>query len=310
MKVYERRYYIGIDGGATKTMVCLGDKSGDIIEVIKLGASNYHTIGIKRTKKVLKEALDAIVQDHNVSLHEIKGICFGGAGIDSKDGVGIITNLFRELGYNNELRVCNDALIALVGANDGYNGGVVIGGTGSVALGVDDQDKLHKVGGWGHILDDKGSGYAIGRDALSRIMEFHDGRGDETALWEKIKKHLNIETPEQITDFVYCDTTNKDDVAGIAPLVLDLYEKDNVATQIVEEAISNLNDLVDALARNIKKDSFSLGIYGSIIVKNHEVKTQLTDKIHEKYPEINVHLPYKKAYVGALEIAIGKVKID
>ena len=310
MKVYERRYYIGIDGGATKTMVCLGDKSGDIVEVIKLSATNYHTVGIEKTKEVLKEALDIIVKDHKVSLHEIKGICFGGAGIDSDDGAGIITNIFRELGYKNELHVYNDALIALVGANDGYNGGVVIGGTGSVALGVDDYGKLHKVGGWGHILDDKGSGYAIGRDALSRIMEFHDGRGSETLLWEKVKKYLDIETPEQITDFVYSDDTNKDDVAGIAPIVLNLYQKDDVATEIIEGAITHLETLVSALARNIKKDSFSLGFYGSIIIRNHKLKARLTEKIHEKYPEINVHLPYNKAYVGALEIATGKVKIE
>lgn len=310
MKVYERCYYIGIDGGATKTMVCLGNKSGDIIEVIKLGATNYHTVGIKETKSTLKEALDIITKDHKISLCEIKGICFGGAGIDSQDGVDIITNIFRELGYMNELKVYNDALIALVGANDGYNGGVVIGGTGSVALGVDEEGQLHKVGGWGHLLDDKGSGYAIGRDALSRVMEYHDGRGRDTLLWEKIKTHLEIDIPEEITDFVYCPTTKKHDIASIAPIVINLYEEDYVATGIIEEAISHLETLVSALAQNIKKDSFSLGIYGSIIVKNDKIKEKLIERIHDKYPGINVHHPYKKAYLGALEIATGKVKID
>ena len=210
----------------------------------------------------------------------------------------------------NELKVYNDGVIALVGANDGYNGGVVIGGTGSVALGVDEEGTLHKVGGWGHLLDDKGSGYAIGLDALSRIMKSHDGRGSQTLLWEKIKAYLKIETPEQITDFVYDPLTKKNDIASIAPIVIDLYQEDDVATEIIEEALSNLEVLVSALARKIKKDCFSLGIYGSIIVRNDKLKERLTEKIHENYPDINVHLPYKKAYLGALEIATGKVKID
>ena len=310
MRFYSKDYYIGIDGGATKTIACLGDRSGNILEVIKVDGTNYQTRGIEKTKKTLVAALNTIIDSHKINLSQIKCICFGGAGIDSDEGEEIITSIFREFGYKNELKVCNDALIALVAANDGYFGGVVIGGTGSVALGVDNDGKLHKVGGWGHFLDDGGSGYAIARDGLSKIIRNYDGRGRDTLLWESVKEYLKIESQEQIIDFVYREDTAKHDIAKLAPLVMELYKKDEVATEIIDKAVNDLKTLVIALARNMDKDIFSLGVYGSVIVKNENLRKQLVKKVHKIYPNINVHLPCKEAYIGALDIATGQVEID
>lgn len=310
MKAYQKKYYLGIDGGATKTILCLSDSSGDIVEVIKLGSTNYHTVGIDNTKATFKKAFEMMNYDHGVNLEQIKGICFGGAGIDSYEGEQIATSIFREIGYENELTVCNDAVIALVGANGGFKGGVVIGGTGSVALGVDQSGKAHKVGGWGHILDDQGSGYMIGRDALSKVMRYHDGRGRETKIWESVKDYFEITSPEQITDFVYSKSTKKQDIAKIAPLIIDLYSTDDVAHDIVEDAVSSLEQLIVTLSEKIQQSDFSLGLHGSIIIKNPVIKDRLTEKVHSTHPNIDLHLPFKKAYIGALDIALGKVKID
>lgn len=310
MDYFEDSYYIGIDGGATKTLVALGDNLGTMIEVIKLGATNYHAMGVETTKDTLKEALDTITRNNKIGIAQIKKICFGGAGIDTDEGVKIMTNIFRDIGYKNELTIVNDSLIALVGANDGYHGGVVIGGTGSVAIGVDDDGKTHKVGGWGHILDDRGSGYAIARDALYRIMSYHDGRGRETLLWDGVKERLKIESPEEISDFVYDSQTKKHDIADLATIVIGLYDKDEVATEIIEEAVASLQRLIVTLAKNIGKDRFSMALYGSIIVKNDKFRERLTELVNEQYPNIKLHLPLKEAYRGALNIATGKVKID
>ena len=304
------RYYIGIDGGATKTVICLADELGEIQEVIKVDGTNYHTVGIEKAKEILREAMAALICNNDISLSEIAGICFGGAGIDSTEGVEIVTDVFREIGYKNRLKVCNDGLIALVGANGDYKGGVLIGGTGSVALGVDDTNRLHKVGGWGHILDDRGSGYMIGREALSKIMEAYDGRGKKTLLWGKVKDHLKISNPEEITDFVYSDNTKKHHIAKIAPIVAELYEEDEVARNIIEAAIGDLEKLIITLVNRIGEESFSLGLYGSVLVKNENIRKRLIEKVRAIYPKIELHLPYGKAHLGALDIAMGKVEID
>lgn len=310
MKAYQKKYYLGIDGGATKTILCLSDSSGDIVEVIKLGSTNYHTIGIDNTKATLKKAFEMMNTDHDVSLEQIKGICFGGAGIDSYEGKQIVSSIFREIGYENELIVCNDAVIALVAANGGFKGGVIIGGTGSIALGVDRAKNIHKVGGWGHILDDHGSGYMIGRDALEKVMRHYDGRGRETKIWDSVRDYFEITSPEQVTDFVYSKSTTKQDIARLAPLIIALYETDDVARDVVDDAICSLETLILTLAKRLKESSFTLGLYGSTIIKNPVIKDNLIEKIHSVYPKIDLHLPFKKAYLGALDIAMGKVKIE
>jgi N-acetylglucosamine kinase-like BadF-type ATPase len=68
-----------------------------------------------------------------------------------------------------------DAVTAHLGALGGRGGAVVAVGTGAIAIGTDLRDRWKRVGGWGHLYDDRGSGAWIGIEALKAAIRTHDG---------------------------------------------------------------------------------------------------------------------------------------
>jgi N-acetylglucosamine kinase-like BadF-type ATPase len=68
-----------------------------------------------------------------------------------------------------------DAVTAHLGALGGRGGAVVAVGTGSIAIGTDLAGHWKRVGGWGHLYDDRGSGAWIGIEALKAAIRTHDG---------------------------------------------------------------------------------------------------------------------------------------
>ena len=74
-----------------------------------------------------------------------------------------------------------DAVTAHLGALAGRGGAVVAVGTGAIAIGTDLGERWKRVGGWGHLWDDRGSGAWIGIEALKAAIRTHDGLTTDAA---------------------------------------------------------------------------------------------------------------------------------
>lgn len=298
------KYYIGIDGGGTKTLAYLGNEKKEVLSSIKVGSTNYHSVGTISTKKEFKEIFDFFKVNIGITLDKIKGVCIGGAGIDSPKDEKVIEKIFRDIGYENDLLIYNDSVTALVGANGEKKGAMVISGTGSIVLGIDKSGKSHRVGGWGHIIDDAGSGYAIARDGLKKIVESYDGREDNTEIWEVISKKLNISHVGELISFIYNTDIKKHDIANLAPCIIDLYKIDAVAKKVIDNAVRDLCKMIGALANKMNEEDFSLGLSGSILLKSDVIRKLFSKEIEKKYPDIHIHLPKENAATGALILAV------
>lgn len=93
---------------------------------------------------------------------------------------GVAGALSRAVGM--PLALTSDVVAAHAGALGGEPGVVVAAGTGAVALGVAGDGRVARVDGWGYLLGDEGSGYAVGRAGLAAALRAADGRGEPTAL--------------------------------------------------------------------------------------------------------------------------------
>ena len=101
--------------------------------------------------------------------------------------------------------IANDAeLVLAAGTPDGW-GIALISGTGSIVFGRSPHGEMARAGGWGHILGDEGSGYAIGVEALRAVMRAFDGRGPATALTDAVLLHWSLKTPPDLVGRVYRD---------------------------------------------------------------------------------------------------------
>lgn len=301
-------YYIGIDGGGSKTLACLGNEKKEVIASFEIGSTNYHSVGIESTKATFKEIFSYFESSQNITLDQVKDVCIGGAGIDRVEDEKVIEKVFRDIGYTNNLQIYNDSVIALVGANRGKKGAILISGTGSIAFGIDKVGKSHRVGGWGHIIDDVGSGYAIARDGLKKMMESYDGREEDTKIWEVVSNQLSISEIGELISFIYNSNTKKHDIARLAPYIVDLYEIDKVAQKVVDNGVRDLCDMIKALSKKMNGEDFSLGLSGSLLLKSEIVRELFIKEIKEMYPSLYVHLPMENAAIGALTLAVDGCK--
>lgn len=298
------KYFVGIDGGGTKTILYLGNAERVVLAELQLGSSNHHSVGLQAVKALLLEGFNYFEEKNGITLDSIEGICFGGAGIDCPQDEASIRGLFREIGYKNGLSIYNDSIVALVAANGSKQGGILISGTGSIALGIDKDGQLHRVGGWGHIIDDGGSGYSIGRDGLKAIMEAYDGRRKQTKIWEKVRDYLKITNQEDIIAFLYSQETKKHHVAELAPCIVELYKTDEAAREIVDRNISELCSIIACLARRLAKTDFPLGLCGGSFEGSPLILELFSTRLQGLLPELKPHLPYSKAAMGALMLAV------
>src|SRR5712692_3883492 len=126
----------------------------------------------------------------------------------------------RGAGEGRKDIVENDWRTAVAGAFVDEPGVTLIAGTGCVAAAQREAGRrVARVGGWGHLVDDRGSGYDIGRDALYAAMRDYDGRGPKTTLLKLVMEKLGAKEPKGIIAKVYAEGMRVSEVASLSALV-------------------------------------------------------------------------------------------
>lgn len=197
-----RPLYIGIDGGGTKTELLAG-RRGEGETVQRTGKkSNLQLVGLEQSIGVLsdliKEAQSMFEEQH------IGRICVGlsGAGRPHEQRA-VRRALAEELGVSlKSIQVVSDAEIAVEAAFEGSSGVLVIAGTGSMACGRTDRGEFSCAGGWGRLLGDEGSGYAIGRAGLQAVAAAVDG-GPRTTLVDHVRELFGAVSKPVLVHRVY-----------------------------------------------------------------------------------------------------------
>ncbi|WP_312430280.1 BadF/BadG/BcrA/BcrD ATPase family protein [Lacrimispora sp.] len=118
-------------------------------------------------------------------MSDCRGICIGAAGISNRDTAKLLTRNLKEQGMQGVIRLVGDHETALAGALEEPAGVILIAGTGSICYGINESGAKFRAGGYGHIIDDAGSAYAIGKDILKAVVRSSDGRQGQTVLKER-----------------------------------------------------------------------------------------------------------------------------
>src|SRR5687768_13611742 len=209
-------YVLGIDAGGTKTVCYLADVNGTIIGEGRGGGANLQAHGELEVEKVLHGVIEEAVGDRAILPI---GVCLGVAGVDRAEDDRIVRAIMRRLGFRAHTLVVNDALVALVAGTGDDPGVVLIAGTGSIAYGVNTEGYAARSGGWGYVLGDEGSGYWIGRQALTAVVRAADGRGPRTQLTSLILEHFQLTQVAGLVREVYDKGLRRQAVAALGGVV-------------------------------------------------------------------------------------------
>lgn len=228
LKKTNRVFFLGIDGGGTKTVFRLTDENGTVIKECIKGASNPNDIGMENALSLLKSGIAEACAE--IPYHEITmfaGIAGGGM---SGNNAAVLERFFRGFGFfafENGSDIEN-----LVALSDEDPRVLVIMGTGFIVYALN-QTERKRIAGWGQFFDDGGSGYTIGRDAITAVLCAGDGSGEPTLLCSLLEGKVGTSAEAHLAEFYH---GGKSYIAGFSDIVFEAAEKgDAVALAILEK---------------------------------------------------------------------------
>lgn len=255
-------YFIGIDGGGTKTEVALCDEAGRVLYRSVAAGCNPVDIGLERTLELLNHILRELLEKSGIAACQIAAVFSGISGGSAAEIQDICRGRLRSLFSEKTAVECrSDLYNVLNGGLLRRDGCAVISGTGCSCY-VRQHSSCRQIGGWGYLFDQKGGGFDIGRDAVSAVLSQLDGRGEDTRLRELLEDKLKQPVVEALPA-IY--KKGKRYIASLAPLVLEAAGEDFVASRILESNMRGLADLLNTAGKDFKGNFLSVAAGGILI---------------------------------------------
>ena len=252
------QYYIGIDGGGTKTEFVLTDANGTVISRALKEGTNPNDKGIEGAYSVLRNGIKELLQGKQIpsqSVYIFAGISGAGVGENAKRLQEKLQTEFPRV----ELQ--SDTMNALEICLNGADGLAVICGTGISSI-ISVEDKTKTVGGYGYLFEDGGSGYAYGRDAVKAALRYEDGVGEYTLLYEYLTKSLGRGVRASLGEML---AKGKFFIASHCPLVFEGYRNgDEVCKAIVEQNVRHTLSLIKEALGIYPKANPRIGFTGGV----------------------------------------------
>lgn len=295
--------FLGIECGGSRTVALLADERGRCLRRVEAGPAN------------LRFLTDAQMTAH------FRGLA---AQIPSPAALGIGMAGVRENAERRRVReaaarvwpgvpcwVGNDLETALAAAElDGSPRTpaariVIISGTGSCCYGRSADGRTARVGGWGHLLSDDGSGYAIVLDALRAVAHAFDATGVWPKLGQRFLRALALNAPDDLIDWAQAATK-----AGLAALATEVFAAaargDRLAREVLRAASAALVKDASACARRLAEPGQAVEFWltGSVLRKQPRFAQSVARELGRLWPAAKVQPLEREGAWGA--VALGR----
>ncbi len=307
-------YYLGIDGGGTKTRCVLADET-TVLARSMTGGSNIVRLGETQAKEALRTAVRQVCATAKISPDRIHAVCIGAAGAARPEIAAkirsILAELTPEIAHAN-IEIVGDTVIALEAAFGAGPGVIAIAGTGSIVYGRDANGCTARAGGWGFAISDEGSGHWIGRRAISAILSARD-QGLETTLTAMVLRSWKLTTIDELVQ--QANSTPPPDFPRLFPIVLRAAdEADSIARDLLADAGTKLAMLAAIVVRRlaphapeamismetIPKAMLPVAMMGSVFRQSPAVRQVFYNTLQTSFPGIEVRQDLADPVEGAL----------
>ena len=275
----------GIDGGGTRTRLILFE-TGSLRPLYQGegGPSNPHSAGMAAAQDNLRQLLTAGCQALGIAPGDLACGCLGSAGLGRMQEQDAFLSFLRSL-VPGPLKVCTDGEILLVGSTGRMEGYCLIAGTGSFALGRNQQGQVVRSGGLGHMLGDEGSASWIGWQAMRRALASREQRDLGTGLLPGLLAHYGLSAPEKAIPLFH-QRFDKARVAASAPLVLTAaLEKDPLAADILDQAARALFLLLNSVVIQQPHEARTFSLAGGLLERDNPLQSLLLKQVEAAWPQ-------------------------
>jgi N-acetylmuramic acid 6-phosphate etherase len=293
--------YLGIEGGATRTVVLLANINGHILRRLERGPTNM--------KLLSKAQLTREFRSIAAVLPIPDSLCIGLSGAWVEADFALVRSAAARVWPRVPCYATNDLETALTAAGDGERKEdipqvLVLSGTGSCCYSKSLGGTAVKVGGWGHMLGDKGSGYDIGLRALQTVIDVYDQESVWPELGRRLLRALQLNEPNDLID--WAQAADKKTIAGLAAEVFAAWShKDRIADGLLAEAAKALARDAAACARRVAKPGAPVEfvLSGSILLKQPRFATLVGREARKLWPNAACSPLKRESVWGAVELA-------
>jgi N-acetylmuramic acid 6-phosphate etherase len=292
---------LGIEGGGTHTVVLLADASGRNLRRLEIGPANMKLLTDAQLTQRFRSIATAL------PVPDALGIGLSGAWAEAD--FRRIRSAAAKVWPRIPCYATNDLETALTAAADGKRAEripqvLIVSGTGSGCYGKNVKGRGVKVGGWGHVLGDKGSGYDIGLRALQAVVDGYDHELVWPDLGGRLLRALQLNEPNDLID--WAQGADKTEIASLATEVFAAWNrKDRAAAEILAGAARSLARDAAACARRLTtRGTFvQFVLTGSILLKQPRFAAQVGRELRKLWPKAAVTPLKRESAWGAVELA-------
>lgn len=248
--------YVGIDGGGTSCRARIRNSQGDLLGEAKSGSANI-LLGIEVAMNSIITAITQAAAQSKLSENDFATMHVGLAlaGAEQKSAWH---EFMQQKHPFASMTLNTDAYGACLGAHKGENGAIMIAGTGSCGIYIQDGQQ-HVVGGREFPISDQGGGAIMGLHLIQRTLLASDGIKPMTALTEHVLAHFNHDIDSIVN---WSKTARPCDYGQFSPAIFALALKgDELAIELLQQTASDIEMFLTALN---KKGATQIALMGSI----------------------------------------------
>ena len=290
---------LAVEGTGARTQALLADANGKNLARGFGNSSNPHVVGFEEATKAILVAVEgalvnalgpkALATPSPWRSAGIAAACLGLGGLDSAEDETQLSRWAKEQGLAERVVVVNDAELVIAGGTPDGWGVALICGVGSVCVARSAEGKRVRVGGWGSLLGDEGSGYQLALSALHLATQSADGRADARDLLQAILDLWKLPSPAALINHVHAPTMTQGEIARVAGVVIDLVAKgDAHARRLVEASAAELALQVDTAVRRLGMSRTPLALGGPLV--RGDLKRALVAAIKSEISSVT-HVP-------------------
>ena len=302
-------YALGLDGGQTTTRAAVCDLTGRVLWQITASPWDHMVFpaGRSRCRAALREVFETLppVCRDAACRAACLGLTSGRARMD------LVRGWIRRHLPDAQIEIVPDVVTNLRGADPtGRPGVVVIAGGGSNAWGRGPNGREAQAGGYGYLLNDEGSGYELGRQAIIAVLKASDGRRPLTALTGAVLEHFKVSEVSVVRNMVYTGVAGRPEVAKMTPAIARLAcEDDPTAREIIANGARGLADMAIAVLRRLDFSDGPVYPTGGVFRIGPLILEPFTAAIAEVFPHARVAMPRLSPLGGALVMALDRAGV-
>lgn len=300
-------YVIGIDGGGTKTATVILDSHGHVIGAGESGPSTFGVVPSDVTQSSIADAVSEACRSGGLPTTKFSAAFLGLGNVVSEIDRSAVRQMAADLDLAplDKIGVDHDCRIALAGGLSGRSGIVLIAGTGTSCFGMNARGDSWRSGGWGPLIDDEGSSYWLGLQAMrAAVLEF-DGRGQSTLLTRFIYEKLQLKDMNELMNRLYASGMSRTEIAALSPYIFEAAaQEDTVAFQLIRRGCQSMADSVLAVAQKLELEHTELAVVGGLTNAGDMLLRPLAEAVHARLPQCQVIQAELLPALGAALLAL------